>query len=76
MIEFFEHVEQDALQIEQIHDHTRLRIYFARDRDLDHVVMPMRRWVVTGPEHCTILGFIPFSLDIAMGCGKFDTLRQ
>ncbi|TKS63425.1 MAG: hypothetical protein EWM73_01450 [Nitrospira sp.] len=76
MVKFFEHTEQDTLQIKEIHDHAGLRIHLAEDRHLDHVVMSVRRWVVAGAEHGSVLGLIPLSLVITMRRSKFDALCQ
>jgi hypothetical protein len=38
--------------------------------------MSVRRGVVTEAEYGTVLGLIPFSLDIAMRRRKLDTFRQ
>ena len=76
MVEFFDHIEKDPFEIEQVDHHSRLGVNFSGDRHFQQIVMSVRGRIVTVAEHGTILGLIPLRPQIAMRSGKLDTFGQ
>lgn len=62
VIKLFEDLQQDPLQIEEVHDHTGSRIDLPSHRHFQHVVMTMPGIVITGAECGAVLRCVPLRL--------------
>src|SRR4029079_11718438 len=72
VIEFFQHAEENTLQIKQIDHHPSLRIDLAGHGHVEQIVMAVGRRVVAAPEHRSVFGFVPFRPVIPVGGSKLN----